>query len=748
MPFRYYTIEPGLDPGWRYALNLLSASPYKFGPDVVFTYGPLGFINYPQNQGWNLAIALLVRSFIWITLIASVESYYRRRRSTRPACYIALLALIFVHPLLRDYIDYTVEAGALLLIMQLSSADWEWGDTLLLSLISAVAFLTKESSYVMLVAALAVYHAVASLRERQWPSRLALLRLGIIASTPLLAYLVYNPSLPGLWAYVVSSASIIGGYSAAMSLPGLSVHELEQLGVLTVLICGFGVLATWSRWLKIEGAACVTMALFLTIKQNIIRAGGNLYFVYAFAVILLAILILNCRYAGRSVLMGNSVALICVLSLAGMGPLRSTLSTQSWSLAGPVDRIESLAHWQRSMEAAAAQTQANLQEDRLPQRVQDNIQQDPVVIFPTELSYAPANNLRLFPLYTLQTYAAYTHYLDVRTATTLANSPAQTKLLMEWKGLDNRHPLLDVPATWDVISNNFAFEASDFGFLLLKKRELPRAVHYKLLRSAVADIRQWQDVPEHDDVVSAAVVLHSTFWGTLRNLLYRTEPVYLELEPDLGGVQRYRVVPDVLKQPFVINCLPLSFAGLESFLSADTCTQRIKRFRFFGEGLSSFSPFFRITFAEAPDEPLRFAARQGLGESDAKFPSEVGTAWAGSVDSINGNPLPEGNSPANPLRVARSGRLEIQGWAASEPRAGEAFDGVFLILGKQQFRALAELRADVARGYQNPRLGLSGFQVSIDASTLDPGVYLLRLIGVTRSGSYYSCPNRIYVRFE
>src|ERR1700682_702603 len=50
-------IQPGLDESWRYGLNALATGHYIFGKDVIFTYGPLGYLSHPMPLGDNLARA-------------------------------------------------------------------------------------------------------------------------------------------------------------------------------------------------------------------------------------------------------------------------------------------------------------------------------------------------------------------------------------------------------------------------------------------------------------------------------------------------------------------------------------------------------------------------------------------------------------------------------------------------------------------------------------------------------------------
>src|SRR5262249_38940905 len=295
----------------------------------------------------------------------------------------------------------------------------------------------------------------------------------------------------------------------------------------------------------------------------------------------------------------------------------------------------------------ADQTEANLQADRLPDSLLRRIDRSPIVIFSSELAYAQANHLNLFPLYGLQPYCTYTHWLDRATAERLlTRTPPATRLVMEWGAIDERHPLLDVPATWNSIYTGFHPELVDSTLLLLKKRDSPRILQFKPLGRAKADLRQWQNVPDRDHAVSASVSLSLTTAGVARRLFYKTTPVFIEFETNLSILAHFRIVPDVLREPFIINCLPLDAASLEFLLFHNTCQQKVTRFRFLGEGLESFSLFSEISFAEAPDERLQFrfqSAAPSLGPQSIAIPPDA-PFWNGSVDTV-----PLDNSITNPL---------------------------------------------------------------------------------------------------
>ena len=747
IPVAYASGNPGLDSSWVFGLNYLAHSHFKFGPDIIFTYGPLGFIYLPEMIGQNIAIALVVRGFIWFLLFGKIATMYRDCRFGRIPCILLLISLLLAQSLLM--VDYMVGITGLLFLVSRGPEQQSFTNTTLpLSLLAAVAFLTKTSIYAMLMMSVAAYWLFTYIETRTRPSRASLLRLGCVVLTPFIAYLVYNPSLNGLWAYIGGVSEIGTGYIDAMSTLGLQQRDYLLISLLIALMLGVIAYSVWRRWMLWRHAACIVAGFYVGLKHGIVRADGHITIAYSFAVVLFAIVISNWNREGTATVTGvvGWVA-VCIVSVIGMAPFFPIVSADRWSATSRIDRVRILFQWTQSMAALAAQSEANVRSDRLPDALLARIQRSPVTIFPSELTYAQANDLNLLPLYTLQAYSAYTRKLDLLTADHVRKSPADTRLLMEWNAIDGRHPLLDVPATWMAIYSGFQGDLAESNFLLLKKRQSPKVIQFKPIEQGNADLRQWMAVPKREHAVSVSVSFSPTLWGMGRRMFYKTNPLSVEFETNRGILGPFRVIPDVLREPAIINCLPLDAASLQSLLFEGNCQQRVMRFRFLGEGLESFSSVGLVAFSEAPDERLRFIEdinpRDDSMLDDPKLVADA-PIWNGSIDAINGAP-PSITGENIPLRVALDQRLEIQGWAASNEKASEAFESVYGIMERQRFRALVTPRPDVAKYRGNPRLGKAGFHLNIDASMVPRGTHAIQLVGVTRDKRVYRYPSEILV---
>ena len=71
-PYRFSPIDTGLDPSWIFAINYFFDNNFIFGRDVIWTYGPLGFLSYPLNVGVNLDMATGFQVCLWFGFLFTI----------------------------------------------------------------------------------------------------------------------------------------------------------------------------------------------------------------------------------------------------------------------------------------------------------------------------------------------------------------------------------------------------------------------------------------------------------------------------------------------------------------------------------------------------------------------------------------------------------------------------------------------------------------------------------------------------
>jgi hypothetical protein len=81
VPALPFAMGPGLDAGWVMGLSMAHAQGLEPGREFVFTYGPLGYLMYPDPATVPAALALGARLAIWLLWAAGLVLLLRTLRT-------------------------------------------------------------------------------------------------------------------------------------------------------------------------------------------------------------------------------------------------------------------------------------------------------------------------------------------------------------------------------------------------------------------------------------------------------------------------------------------------------------------------------------------------------------------------------------------------------------------------------------------------------------------------------------------
>ena len=211
-----------------------------------------------------------------------------------------------------------------------------------------------------------------------------------------------------------------------------------------------------------------------------------------------------------------------------------------------------------------------------------------VLFFPVDVSFGSRAQVTTIPLFATQAYSAYTAFLDQQSARNIEKaSPPIDYIFFEWQSIDDRHPLLDVPATWNAMFSGFLPEAPANNVFLCKRRPEPLPTVFLPSLKGSCPFQTWVDVPSVHTPVALALSLHPTVAGKALTTLFQLGAVSLQVETRSGLTTAMRFPPEVITYPFPINYLPLSPAALDALWRNNVVEDPIVRFRLNGPGLSS-----------------------------------------------------------------------------------------------------------------------------------------------------------------
>ena len=533
--------EAGVDPSWRVALHLTHLQGIRFGPDFVWTYGPLGYLAFPLAvSGGTLAAAL-----VCVLLAQTALGYLLVRRSG--VAFGGVLSIVAAYAVLRlptlpaDFPTLIVVGLALWSLAEPAGSVSRFlpytGGAL-----AAVAVLTKTNMGLAAFAVVVVASAAGGARRV-----VEAVATSIVAFV--LLWLAFGNSLADIPDWWRLSLALVSGYSAAMQFEQNGLHSDYVFAALVVLPL---VVATWSavrRQTRPEAVATVLIVAgvcFATFKESFVRHDAT----HAPAFFASSAVIFACLGpGGRTRIAAGAVGLalvVAALAVSGQG------TTKPWASARHL--VEQVGETVDSSRRAAVVELSRAGERRsyeVPPIVLRALRGRTVHVDPWEVSAVAAYGLDWRPLPVPQAYSAYTSVLDEHNASYLASERAPQRILREDPAelVNGRDRLLEAPATYRAILCDYHQVIATTRWQVLAHDPRCRAPH--LLATVGAAAGKPVAVPEAgpNELVVAHVDLQDSLVNRVRGLLYKPHDAVVSL----GGGPFTAVAADVVRDGIVVH---------------------------------------------------------------------------------------------------------------------------------------------------------------------------------------------------
>jgi hypothetical protein len=454
----------GLDAGWNAGLAMAVEHGLQFGREIVFSYGPLGFLQSPFVYYSHLGfLALLFTSLVNVCF-----------------CIALVRALARVLPLLAAVAVASVMLATLPLIEQPP----------LLALLAAMALLERERTpravdlFVCLGASYAAIECLVKLSTG--PVVAAVLLVALIGAgarrSRIVAYLVLLAAgIAGLWLlsgqslgalpdFLANTREIVSGYSSSMiSEPDVASWKVVAASiaaaVTSVVLVAACLLGSYrdrrARWAGVLLSAIVIFALF---KEGVVRTdAGHLSLFFSSATVAWIAIPWSRRL--WPLLLAGAVA----IALAGVPARPQNTPTdfdvvanvrlageQAANLFSPSRRGELIDEGRSGLKGLY----------RLDPQTRAALAGRSVTIEPWEASVAWAYELDWRPLPVFQNYSAYTSGLDRLNAEAVESPGGPERILREnpllvfpefpSRDVDRRYRAWDPPEQQRAVLCNFA----------------------------------------------------------------------------------------------------------------------------------------------------------------------------------------------------------------------------------------------------------------------------------------------------
>ena len=433
---------PGTDTDESWILGLHEAVIHglSFGGEVMFTYGPLGFLTVPRTiEPWTFrlgfAYTLLVQFAVAATLLA-VARRWAGLALGAAVTVVALAATTYGTTGVDWQFPLTVVAAAAALGALAAPVRGSRRRRLLLvaglGAFAGIHALVKLNTG-LTIGLVGLVVAVALVPEARLRALGAYLGAGLAAVV--VVWLALGDALRDLPVYAIRGADVIAGFAGALSRedPGREWEYLLALAVLAAL--AFGAVSTtrgWQAGRRLAALLVLAVVAFSLFKQGFVRHDAHSSTFFAGALLLAVVLPWPRRADGLLVTALLLVAWAATVNVLPREFLRPVASAQA---------LRDRADVARSPGAAIAQGRAVIR-DRLvlDPRAAAALRGHTFHVYPTTTAFVPLVDGTWRPLPVFQSYQAYTPRLTEASAALLRGPRAPERILRTGTPADIEDP--------------------------------------------------------------------------------------------------------------------------------------------------------------------------------------------------------------------------------------------------------------------------------------------------------------------
>ena len=478
-PYAWHSVYAGIDPSWEVGLAMGFNHHLQWGPSLVFSYGPYGFVDgiYPFYRLTAFLSVLYALAIVW-GLAALIVSALRPSWTLLPAG-AAAWAAVAIAPSRTGSSDIAAATALGLALAALAAgrggatrapatADWaegQWAGTgwaapnwararqsraglVLVGLLGALAgfqLMVKTNDGLLTVGLLAVVVVLGDLGWRRTVPAGCIPLVTVFFG----GWLAAGQSITNVFSYFRGSWSVAIGYSSAMQYSyGRAAENWYAVAVCALIVVLFA-LSVQRKPRRYQVAVMLLIAgwLWAVLKEGFVRHDQHdlTFFGLALAAVLLAQV--KRPYVP---LQAGAAAFTAVVFWLALGNVPVQLHSPGATTSAFFDDVGEVMGAPGFGQARATTLDQFLSTgDALSPALFSMLAGRTVAVEPIENSVAyDYPELDWDPEPVLQSYSAYTSYLDRLDAAFLASARAPERIVYApWEIVDKRYQFFDPPAT-------------------------------------------------------------------------------------------------------------------------------------------------------------------------------------------------------------------------------------------------------------------------------------------------------------
>ncbi len=547
-----------MDGSITWVFNYLFNSGLKGSEHIIFPHGPLAFVMYPVPIGFNLEIAMgfhvLLAGLLSINIYHLVKNQ-RQGLVLAPVILWLILAVVNLQLLI---------IAVLMLAFANSIQSGKWHHSLwYIPLVAISLFIKSYVGILSLILCLSLLVISLIVTRKIW---FLIVGVGCLLLSILLVYWLMFADLSGLPHYFFGISQLAGDNSIAVSY-----YPNNNWWVLSVFI-GLSLLP-WLIWKKKRVFFFYLLVLPLLFagwkhgmsRQDMFHAGQFL------RLILLVTLFSFLYFRGLHRLASVSLLMGCLAFYINFHQVEAyeEFDIDLWT---PDNLAEQFSDFITYKSDYLELSQKRCSVNKLPDDMLAAISRQTVDVYPWDYSVVPANALNWRARPVLQSYAAYSSWLDSQNKEHFKSEQAPKYLLWEidklyqsryqenMSGIDGRYLLNDEPQTILEILNRYSVVKSMDRFLLLSRNNQHAEISISTKPEKTTSWNQWIPVPKKSQKLQRLRVhIQPSLLGKIRSLFYKAGEVFIYYQLEDLSILSYKIVPKNARDGLWINPLVMDW---------------------------------------------------------------------------------------------------------------------------------------------------------------------------------------------
>ncbi|MBF0459502.1 MAG: hypothetical protein HQK99_16550 [Nitrospirae bacterium] len=563
IPPLFATLSGSVDDSWKFAIHKAKLSGLVFGSDIVFTYGPLGYLTCPLYIDRGLWLSTLLYTMVTHVLFwGALLLFLKRCRATLPITFLAASAIVvYMQAIVEEYERPAESYNYLYLFFFAYGYIVKKEKNILLlaviSLISALFFYVKFSFGIAVCLMFITFIALLAVEKRY---REAVLGVVFYLAFIAVSGLIMTGGVGALGMFFYNSWMVADGYVDAMAVDGPAWKFFAALAAW--MVYGGFLLRSILRKNNDDMyyLALALGFLFISYKHSV---NNGSIFEWDFFVTWGMVFIL---YYIKKVGDGDGIWLKYA-ALAAAVLLVAFPIYEYHSKAAPIKQIVSSKIGQIKTAAALVANNDPLMPHEMNRKrlsayyalsssTLELIKGHTVDIFTIDAALAGYYELNWHPRPVFQSYSAYTAYLDLLNERFLSGRDAPEFLLCVLRGFPGSSAVLFEPATFRKILTGYQAVTIDGDFWVFRRKDKPEPVVEEKIASGAAPLGGSIAFPIDDRYqMFARIYVEYNIMGKIIRLLFRPPNLFIQLYRGGLPAKRYRfyfnAVNGINLNPFV-----------------------------------------------------------------------------------------------------------------------------------------------------------------------------------------------------